>query len=38
MKLRLFSILSIVIVLLTFLAYNAFFDGNVIEFTRAVMV
>ncbi len=38
MKTRLFSIISIILVLLTFIAYNAITNGNVEEFTRAVMV
>jgi len=38
MKTRLFSIISIILVLLTFVAYNIITEKNAIEYTRAVMV
>ena len=38
MKIRLFSIISIILVLLTFLAYNIITEKNVVEYTRAIMV
>lgn len=38
MKTRLFSIISIILILLIFVAYNIISDGNAIEYTKAVMV
>ncbi len=38
MKIRLFSIISIILVLLTFVAYNIVSEKNIIEYRRAVMV
>ena len=38
MKVRLFSIISIILVLLTFVAYNIISEKNINEYTRAVMV
>lgn len=38
MKIRLFSVVAIILVLLTFVAYNIISEKNIIEYTRAVMV
>ena len=38
MKIRLFSIISIILVLLVFVAYNVISEKNIIEYTKAVMV
>lgn len=38
MKVRMFSIISIILVLLTFVAYNIICEKNIIEYTKAVMV
>lgn len=38
MKVRMFSIISIILILLTFVAYNIISEKNIIEYTRAVMV
>lgn len=38
MKIRLFSIISIILVLLIFVTFNMISDGNTVPYTRAVMV